>query len=131
MKGAEPALDVGGVPARHQAAVLEGAQFQGCVGPSSDHLMESVLQGYRVIMGSLVLQTSRERVNVSHGGTKGRGFCGAVTRRFLDFLLFIIGDWNAKVGRQETPGETGKFGLGVQNEALQRLTEFSKRMHWS
>ena len=39
-------------------------------------------------------------------------------------LLFIIGDWNAKVGSQETPGVTGKFGLGVQNEARQRLTEF-------
>ena len=39
-------------------------------------------------------------------------------------VLFIIGDWNAKVGSQETPGETGKFGLGVQNEAGQVLTEF-------
>ena len=39
-------------------------------------------------------------------------------------VLFIIGDWNAKVGSQETPGVTGKFGLGVQNEAGQRLTEF-------
>ena len=39
-------------------------------------------------------------------------------------VLFIIGDWNAKVGRQETPGVTGKFGLGVQNEAGQSLTEF-------
>ena len=39
-------------------------------------------------------------------------------------LLFIIGDWNAKVGSQETPGVTGKFGLGVQNEAGQRLIEF-------
>ena len=39
-------------------------------------------------------------------------------------VLFITGDWNAKVGSQETPGVTGKFGLGVQNEALQRLTEF-------
>ena len=39
-------------------------------------------------------------------------------------LLFIIGDWNAKVGSQETPGVTGKFGLGVRNEAGQRLTEF-------
>ena len=39
-------------------------------------------------------------------------------------VLFIIGDWNAKVGSQETPGVTGKFGLGVQNEAEQRLTEF-------
>ena len=38
--------------------------------------------------------------------------------------FFIIGDWNAKVGSQETPGVTGKFGLGVQNEAGQRLTEF-------
>ena len=37
--------------------------------------------------------------------------------------LFIIGYWNAKVGRQEIPGVTGKFGLGVQNEAEQRLTE--------
>ena len=35
-------------------------------------------------------------------------------------ILFIIGDWNAKVGSQETPGVTGKFGLGVQNEAGQR-----------
>ena len=39
-------------------------------------------------------------------------------------VLFIIGDWNAKVGSQEIPGVTGKFGLGVQNEAEQRLIEF-------
>ena len=39
-------------------------------------------------------------------------------------VLFIIGDWNAKVGSQEIPGVTGKFGLGVQNEGGQRLTEF-------
>ena len=39
-------------------------------------------------------------------------------------VLFIIGDWNAKLGSQETPGVTGKFGLGVQNEAGQRLIEF-------
>ena len=39
-------------------------------------------------------------------------------------VLFIIGDWNAKVGSQEKPRVTGKFGLGVQNEAGQRLTEF-------
>ena len=39
-------------------------------------------------------------------------------------VLFIIGDWNAKVGSQETPGVTGNFGSGVQNEADQRLTEF-------
>ena len=39
-------------------------------------------------------------------------------------VLFIIGDWNAKVGNQEIPGITGKFGLRVQNEAGQRLIEF-------
>ena len=39
-------------------------------------------------------------------------------------VLFIIRDWNAKVGSPEIPGVTGKFGLGVQNEAGQRLTEF-------
>ena len=39
-------------------------------------------------------------------------------------VLFIRGDWNAKVGSQEIPGITGKFGLGVWNEAGQRLTEF-------
>ena len=39
-------------------------------------------------------------------------------------VLFIIGDWNARVGIQEIPGVTAKFGLGVQNEAGQRLTEF-------
>ena len=39
-------------------------------------------------------------------------------------ILFIIGDWNAKVGSQEIPGVTDKFGLGVQNEAGQRLIEF-------
>ena len=38
--------------------------------------------------------------------------------------IFIVGDWNAKVGREEIPGVTGKFGLGVQNEEGQRLTEF-------
>ena len=39
-------------------------------------------------------------------------------------VLFIIGDWNAKGGSQKTLGVTGKFGLGIQNEAGQRLTEF-------
>ena len=39
-------------------------------------------------------------------------------------VLFIIGDWNTKVGSQETPGVTGKFGLGIWNEAGQRLIEF-------
>ena len=39
-------------------------------------------------------------------------------------VLFIIGDWNAKVGSQETHRVTGKFGLGIQNEAGQRLIDF-------
>ena len=39
-------------------------------------------------------------------------------------VLFIIGDWNAKVGSQETPGVTGKFGVGVRNEARQQLIKF-------
>ena len=39
-------------------------------------------------------------------------------------VFFIIGDWNEKVGSQETPGVKGKFGLGVKNEAGQRLVEF-------
>ena len=42
-------------------------------------------------------------------------------------VLSIIGDWNAKVGSQEIPGITGKFDLGAQNEAGQRLSEFAKR----
>ena len=41
-------------------------------------------------------------------------------------VLFIVGDWNAKAGSQETPGIAGRFGLGVQNEAGQRLVEFCK-----
>ena len=40
------------------------------------------------------------------------------------YILFIIGDWNAKVGSQETPGVTGKFGLGIRNEEGQWLKEF-------
>ena len=42
-------------------------------------------------------------------------------------VLFIIGDWNAKVGSQETPGVTGKFSLGMRNEAGQKLTEFCQQ----
>ena len=42
-------------------------------------------------------------------------------------ILFIIGDWNSKVGSHETPGATGKFGLGVWNEAGQRLIEFCQK----
>ena len=46
-------------------------------------------------------------------------------------VFFIIGDWNAILGSQETPGITGKFGLGIRNEAGQRLIEFCQEMHWS
>ena len=46
-------------------------------------------------------------------------------------VLFIIGDWNVKVGSQETPGVTGKFGVGIRNEAGQRLIEFCEENHWS
>ena len=46
-------------------------------------------------------------------------------------ILFIIGDWNAKVGSQEITGVTDKFGLGVQNEANQRLTSFANTTHHS
>ena len=44
---------------------------------------------------------------------------------------FHIEDWNVNVRSQETPGLTGKFGLGVQKEAGQRLIEFVKKMHWA
>ena len=46
-------------------------------------------------------------------------------------VLFSIGEWNAKVGSRETSGVTGKFGLGTQNEAGQRLIEFCEENHWS
>ena len=46
-------------------------------------------------------------------------------------VLFSIGDWNAKVGSQETPGVIGKFDLGAQNEAGQWPIEFCPRIHWS
>ena len=48
---------------------------------------------------------------------------GAKIKKKKD-VLFITGKWNIKVGSQEIPGVTGKFGLGIQNEAEQRLTEF-------
>ena len=74
-----------------------------------------------------------------HNNFKSMPWPEAVVQQFYqelqDFLdltlqkdvLFIIGDWNAKVGSQEIPGLTGNFDLGVQNKAGQRLTEFSSR----
>ena len=46
-------------------------------------------------------------------------------------VLFSIGDWNAKEGSQEIPGVTGKFGLGVQKAAGQKLQNFAKRTQWT
>ena len=46
-------------------------------------------------------------------------------------VLFITGDWNTKAGSQETPGVTGKFGLGLRNEAGQSLIEFCQENDWS
>ena len=47
-----------------------------------------------------------------------------ISRTPQKYVLFIIGHWNANIRSQETPGVTGKFGLGLQNEAGQRLIEF-------
>ena len=47
-----------------------------------------------------------------------------ISRTPQKYVLFIIGHWNANIRSQETPGVTGKFGLGLQNEAGQRLTKF-------
>ena len=46
-------------------------------------------------------------------------------------VLFIIGDWNTKIGSQEIHGVAGKSDLGVKNEVGERLTNFAKRTHWS
>ena len=46
-------------------------------------------------------------------------------------VFFIIGDWNAIIGSQETPGVTGKFGLGIRNEQDTGCYSFAKRTHWS
>ena len=48
-----------------------------------------------------------------------------------NYVLYIIGNWNAKVGSQEIHGVTSKFGLGVQNEAGQRPIEFCQTKHWT
>ena len=68
-------------------------------------------------------------------GTGQATVCGiAKSRTQLNDYLVIIGNWNAKVGSQELPGITGRFGLGVQNEAGQRLTEVyqtsTEFYHW-
>ena len=62
--------------------------------------------------------SNAEEVEVEQFMKKHTRHCGTNTQKYV---LFIIEDWNAKVGCQETPGVTGKFGLEVQNEAGQRL----------
>ena len=64
-------------------------------------------------------------VALMYGGQSGFPFSRNKTKKASKKdILFIIGDWNAKVGSQETPGITSTFGIGVQNEAGQRLIEF-------
>ena len=59
--------------------------------------------------------------------TQCQTFCSVKTKDKKKDVPFIRGDWNAKVGSQEIPGVIGKFGLGEQNEAGQRLTEFCQK----
>ena len=73
-----------------------------------------------------VIQVSAPNTNAKEAEVEW--FCGNL-QDLLELtpkkdVLFIIGDWNAKVGDRETPGVTDKFGLGVQNEIGQRLIEF-------
>ena len=64
--------------------------------------------------------TKKKKMGVRHNNEDLQDLLELTPRE--DFL-FIIGDWNARVGSQETPGVTGKFGLGIRNEAGQRLIE--------
>ena len=67
------------------------------------------------------LTSNAEEAEVEHFCEDIQGLLELTTKKDV---LFIIVDWNAKVGSQETPGVTGKFGLGVQIEAGQMLTQF-------
>ena len=91
------------------------------------------LRNYRI--NSICFQGKPFKISVSQVYTPNSNAEEAEVEQFYEDLqdlleltpknvLFIIGDWNAKVGSQETHGVTGKFGLGVQNEAGQRLIEF-------
>ena len=68
-----------------------------------------------------ILTSNAEEVEVEESDEKLQGLLELTPQ---NDVLFIIRDWNAKVGSQEIPGVTGKFGLGVQNEAGQRLIDF-------
>ena len=68
--------------------------------------------------------------------TQCQTFCSVKTKDKKKDVPFIRGDWNAKVGSQEIPEVTGRFGLGIQNKASQRLTEFCQentllRVSWT
>lgn len=73
---------MGGVPARDQAAVLEGAQFQGCVGPSSDHLSWSSARAAGSSWARWCCRQAGREGSVCHMEAPKGGFCGAVTRRW-------------------------------------------------
>ena len=90
-----------------------------------DLVTHSSILAWRIPWTVALLSMGLQRVG--HGWVTKHSTCRASLRD----VLFIIGDWNAKVGSQETPGVTGKLGLGIWNEAGQRLIEFPKRTHWS
>ena len=75
---------------------------------------------------NMVLQVYAPTINAEEGEFEWfyEGLQDLLVLTLIKHVLFIIGDGNAKVGSQETPGVTGKFGLGVQNEVGQRLIEF-------
>ena len=73
------------------------------------------------VIQAYVLNSNAEKAEVERSYEDLQGLLELTPKKDV---LFIIGDWNAKVGSQETPGVTDKFGLGVQNEAGQRLIKF-------
>ena len=73
------------------------------------------------IIQAYALNSNAEEAEVEHFYEDLQDILKLTTKKDV---LFIIGDWSAKVGSQETPGVTGKFGLGLWNEAGQRLIEF-------
>ena len=112
---------------RHEVAIMVNKRVQNAV-------LGCNLENDRMI--SVHLQGKPFNITVIQVYAPTRNAEEAEVERFYedlqDFLeltpkkdvLFIIGDWNAKVGSQKTPGVTGKFGLGMQNETGQRLIEF-------
>ena len=79
---------------------------------------------WAAIYGVAQSRTRLKRLGSSSSSSSMKTIKPSRTNTKKKDVLFIIGDWNAKVGSQEIPGVTGKFHLGVQNEAGQRLIEF-------